>query len=62
MSLYFWIFLGSGVGGLARSTPSATSLPVLDGRIVGGLVTREKVQVVRYRHENGARKQEGMRS
>lgn len=36
----------------------AAFLPVLDGMMGGGLVTLEKVQVIHYRHENGAPKQE----
>lgn len=30
-------------------------LPLLDGMMGGGLVTLEKVRVIHYRHENGAR-------
>ena len=57
MSLYLWIALGSGLGGVARFALSGVVAHRFGGTFPW--VTLEEVRVVHYRQANGANPLEG---
>jgi len=60
MSLYLWIALGSGLGGVARFALSGVVARRFGETFPGG--TLEEVRVFHYRQANGANPQEGSAS
>ncbi len=68
MSLYFWIFIGSGLGGVARFARSGPQVrpgartqrePIVRMARGTGLATCERVRAIRRRCAGGANPLEG---